>query len=116
MQLYRVPTHLVDQGILAIFAEKFHLDQKLEINLSEWNKLLHAVESASLNLNIALVGKYTKSNDAYASVLKAAEHAATSLGAKIEWLFIESTHLEEKEKEINIDLYNSSWEQLKEAR
>ncbi|XP_015787788.1 CTP synthase 2-like [Tetranychus urticae] len=115
MALYRVPLHLVEQGILDILINKFNLDKNIKIDLSRWNKLLKASETNHLNLKIALVGKYTKSNDAYASVLKATEHAATSLGAKIKWIFIESSNLQEDQKENDIDLFNTAWDNLKEA-
>lgn len=115
MTLYRVPLQLVDQGILNILIDKFNLDKNIKIDFSRWNELLKASDKANLNLKIVLVGKYTKSNDAYASVLKATEHAATSLGAKIKCLFIESSNLEETQKENNIDSFNAAWDTLKEA-
>lgn len=43
-------------------------------------------------VNIALVGKYTKLEDAYASVIKALQHAAINLGYKLN-LMVRKMHI-----------------------
>uniref|UniRef100_A0A8C3BLL5 CTP synthase n=1 Tax=Cairina moschata TaxID=8855 RepID=A0A8C3BLL5_CAIMO len=44
--------------------------------------------------SIALVGKYTKLSDCYASVFKALEHSALAINHKLDLMYIDSTELE----------------------
>ena len=45
--------------------------------------MFYRIDQSRQIVNIALVGKYTKLQDAYASVTKALQHAATHIGYKI---------------------------------
>lgn len=63
-------------------------------------------------MNIALVGKYTKLEDAYASVIKALQHASIKAGYKLKLEFIDAVHLESQSKESDPVLYHKAWQQL----
>jgi CTP synthase len=63
-------------------------------------------------VNIALVGKYTRLEDAYASVVKALQHASVKSGYKLNLTFIDAVHLESETKESSPILYHKAWQQL----
>ncbi len=50
--------------------------------LKEWKSLASRAEHLRKEVTIALVGKYTKLEDAYASVIKALNHAALAVNHK----------------------------------
>ena len=65
------------------------LNDRLQLNISmprprnfmrKWRNLAERIDHLRKNVNIALVGKYTKLEDAYASIRKALQHAATQVG------------------------------------
>ncbi|CAF1214869.1 unnamed protein product [Rotaria sordida] len=61
---------------------------------------------------IALVGKYTALEDAYASVLKALTHAALFCNRKLKVLFIHATDLEANTQKDDPVKYDEAWQQL----
>lgn len=64
------------------------------------------------DVTIALVGKYTKLKDSYASVYKALQHASTKVGYKLNLQFIDAGHLEPESKNTDPVNFHSSWKQL----
>jgi CTP synthase len=91
--IYQVPINFDKEQV----AEKILKDLKLKpkkTNLMEaWKKRFKNVENAKKEVNIAIVGKYTKSGifdlkDSYASVIEAVNHAAWFLGVKpvLHWI------------------------------
>ena len=77
--VYRVPLILEDQRVLEFFIKKLKL-QVPRYNPSplmlKWKNLVDRYERRGDEVNIVLVGKYTKFGDAYVSVIKALKHAA----------------------------------------
>ncbi len=61
---------------------------------------------------IALVGKYTQLEDAYASVIKALNHAALAVNCRLKLSYISSTDLEIATKEEDPVLYHEAWKKL----
>lgn len=63
-------------------------------------------------VNIALVGKYTRLEDSYASVSKSLQHASIQAGYKLSLKFIEACNLERAMKQENPVLYHEAWQIL----
>ncbi|CAF4050258.1 unnamed protein product [Rotaria sp. Silwood2] len=63
-------------------------------------------------VSIALVGKYTALEDAYASVIKALNHAALFCNRKLKVLFIHATDLEANTQKDDPVKYHEAWQQL----
>ncbi|KAE8748974.1 hypothetical protein FOCC_FOCC004380 [Frankliniella occidentalis] len=63
-------------------------------------------------VTIALVGKYTKLEDSYASVLKALQHAAIEVGYKLNVSLIEAANLEKEMKMEDPVMYHKAWQTL----
>ena len=64
------------------------------------------------DVQIALVGKYTKLEDAYASVIKALDHAALAVSHKLKLTYIAAADLEEETKVTNPVKYHDAWKIL----
>lgn len=52
-----------------------------------------------------MVGKYTNLSDAYLSVIKSLQHACLAANRKLEILWVDASHLEEKSKEDDNEAY-----------
>ena len=69
-------------------------------------------ENLRQDVSIALVGKYTQLNDAYASVIKALEHAALHCNRKLKLLCVEAEDLEEEAKNDRPVKYYEAWQNV----
>ena len=66
-------------------------------------------------VNIALVGKYTQLSDAYASVIKALEHATLACNRRLRLLCVEAEDLEEEAKAERPVKYYEAWQNVCKA-
>ena len=66
--------------------------------MSRWKQLADRSENTRKFVKIALVGKYTQLGDAYASVIKALEHAALATNHKLKLTTIAAADLEDETK------------------
>lgn len=115
--IYKVPLVLEKQGLVKYFFEKFKLgEQNFSLNcnglLYKWKMISDRIDSLSKSVCIALVGKYTKLEDSYASVIKALKHASQAVYRKLEIAYIDSSALEEKTKQTNPKEYYLAWQAL----
>ena len=92
--IYEVPLLLEKQGLCDIVCEKLHLPITVP-DLKKWTAMVEKIKNAHKRVKIALVGKYTQLHDAYLSVEESIFHAASSLDAKAEILWINSEALSE---------------------
>lgn len=77
-----------------------------------WRDLARRVDTLRKEVNISLVGKYTKLEDSYASVSKSLQHAAIAAGYKLNLKFIEACNLERQTKLESPALYHEAWQTL----
>ena len=64
------------------------------------------------DVEIALVGKYTKLEDAYASVIKALNHASLALNHRLRLTYIAASDLEITTKDENPVKFHEAWKTL----
>jgi CTP synthase len=85
--LYEVPLMLYAEGLDALVCEKLGLECK-EIDNSQWKQMVEKFENLSTSVNIALVGKYIETHDAYLSVVEALKHGglANDTNVNINWI------------------------------
>ena len=93
--IYEVPLLLENEGLTDIVCEKLHLPIT-KPDLEKWTAMVDKIKGAHKQVKIALVGKYTQLHDAYLSVEESIFHAASSLDAKAEILWIDSEKITEK--------------------
>lgn len=75
-----------NQGIIEYLSDRLQLNiatPRPRYFMRKWRNLAERIEHLRKDVNIALVGKYTKLQDSYASVTKALEHAAIGTGFKL---------------------------------
>ena len=116
--IYRVPLVLVQQGLIDYFSKKFKLTLKLDPStkfLHKWRRLAERHDRLLKTVSIALVGKYTKLEDSYASVVKALNHASLTINRRLQIFYIEGSSLEETTKQQNPSEYYEAWQQLCKA-
>jgi CTP synthase len=58
-----------------------------------WTQYLVRLRNASREVTIGITGKYTAVRDAYASILKALEHAGVYLGCKVQMRWVDTSEL-----------------------
>lgn len=85
--IYRVPLLMEEQGIVPFLIERLKLSVSMpnpRTFMRKWRDLADRVEHLRKKVVIALVGKYTKLEDSYASITKALQHASIRAGYKLE--------------------------------
>ncbi len=94
--VYLVPKVLQAQGLDTLVAEKLGLAGG-PTDLGEWDELVERVGRREGEVEIALVGKYVKLQDAYLSVHEALKHAGIHLGTRVRvrWVDAENMSYEE---------------------
>ena len=99
--LYLVPSALQEERLDALVCEKLGLPQR-EAELGEWLQLTERIREREGRIEIALVGKYVKLQDAYLSVHEALKHAGVHHGCSVHvrWFDAEGMSLEEAQAEL----------------
>ena len=87
--LYEAPIMLEKQNFSSIVCRELRLNAP-NIDLSDWNAMLHRIETRDKTVTIGLVGKYVQLHDAYLSVAEALRHAGYQLGADVNIRWIDS--------------------------
>ncbi|XP_078492571.1 CTP synthase 2 isoform X2 [Ciona intestinalis] len=111
--LYHVPMLLEKQNLSAYFNKRLGLTKRpKKAMLSQWQNLAEKYDRIQSSCNIALVGKYTRLEDSYASVIKALRHAALAINRKLVLTIVDSTELEEETLKEKPVIYHDAWKQL----
>ena len=112
--IYRVPVALEEQGLVEYFKQRLQLNISpgYSKNLNKWRDLADKEDHVHKEVKIALVGKYTRLEDAYASIVKSLKHSALHCKHRLNLSFIESEDLELKTLSQNPVSYHKAWQQL----
>uniref|UniRef100_A0A8C8I963 CTP synthase n=1 Tax=Oncorhynchus tshawytscha TaxID=74940 RepID=A0A8C8I963_ONCTS len=112
--IYRVPLLLENQGVVGYFCQR--LDLPIETRprkmLTKWKEMSDRSDRLLEQCSIALVGKYTKFTDSYASVIKALEHSALAICHKLDIKYIDSADLEPNTLKEEPVKYHEAWQKL----
>jgi CTP synthase len=94
--VYLVPQVLQAEGLDKLVCEKLGLGSS-EVDLGEWAELTRRIDERRELVEIALVGKYVKLQDAYLSVHEALKHAGLHSGCavRVRWVDAENMSYEE---------------------
>ncbi|KAJ0299716.1 hypothetical protein COL516b_008832 [Colletotrichum fioriniae] len=114
--IYQVPLLLEEQNLIPWLRKAVNLDA-LSISQSRiaegaalWKTWASVVSRPyDGEINIALVGKYVKSQDAYLSVVKSLEHSAMHLRKKLNICWVDAEHLEIQAKSADQAQYHKAW-------
>ena len=91
--IYEVPLMMEQEGLAEQSINLLQLEQR-QPDLTQWETLVKRLYSPNHKIDIALVGKYVRLNDAYLSVVEALRHAAISIGGDLNLHWINSEDLE----------------------
>ena len=73
--------------------------------LSDWNRIVHAMQNPKIQVTIALVGKYTQLHDSYLSVVEALHHGGFSNDAQVKIRWVDSEELEKEPERLDEAFY-----------
>ncbi len=90
--IYQVPNNLLEEGILDAISKYFKIDS-ITTNLQDWDKLTNNIINPTKEVNLALVGKYMHSKEAYKSLSEAIIHGGAHIDAKININWIDSEEI-----------------------
>src|SRR5919201_228912 len=99
--VYLVPQALQAEGLDRLVCSRLGLPDE-SADLGEWNRLAERIAQREGEVEIALVGKYVKLQDAYLSVHEALKHAGIQHGTnvRVRWVDAEGMSLEEAVAEL----------------
>jgi CTP synthase len=94
--VYLIPEVLQAEGLDRLVCEKLGLETR-EVELGEWAQLTKRIDERRELVEIALVGKYVKLQDAYLSMHEALKHAGLHSGCavRLRWVDAENMSYEE---------------------
>ena len=96
--IYKVPLYFRAEGVDDQILEHFGIEHTDAPDLSEWEAGVKRYEAAEDVVRIGLVGKYTKLEDAYLSVIEALGHGGAHHGGKLDVRWIDSERLTGEEE------------------
>jgi CTP synthase len=91
--IYKIPRELHEQGLDDIVAKRFSLNLP-PADLSDWDRVVEALESPINEVNIGFVGKYVDHTDAYKSLNESLDHAGIHTLTKVNIVKIDSDLIE----------------------
>src|SRR6266516_1425281 len=97
--IYLIPGALRDAGmdreVLSLLSLHDRVDQRKEDQARmNWRWFVDRIGKAGRDVTIAVTGKYTALRDAYASIIKAAEHCSVHLGVNVNLKWLDTTTID----------------------
>ncbi len=92
--IYRIPLLLHAQGVDDIVARKLLLENLPPARLTDWERVVNAIETATGAVDIAMVGKYVDLTDAYKSLNEALLHAGIHTHTQVNIHYLDSERIE----------------------
>jgi CTP synthase len=92
--IYRIPMLLHDQGLDEIVVEKLDLTVP-PADLSQWRRVVAALEDSENEVTIAIVGKYVDHLDAYKSLNEALVHAGIHTRNRVVLNYVDSETIQD---------------------
>jgi CTP synthase len=90
--VYLVPSRLKAEGLDTLVCNKLGLPAG-EAQLGEWLDLTERLQQATEEIEVALVGKYVKLQDAYLSVHEALKHAGAHHGCRVRVRWVDAENM-----------------------
>jgi CTP synthase len=91
--IYKIPAALHEEGLDEIVCRKLALTPP-PADLSNWNRLVEALEHPEHTVHIAMVGKYVDLTESYKSLSEALVHAGIQTRSKVEIHYVDSEAVE----------------------
>ena len=91
--IYECPEMLHNQGIDNIICEQLQLNVK-QADLTEWKKIVYAIQNPKHTVQIAMVGKYVDLTESYKSLTEALKRAGIHTQTDVQITYIDSESIE----------------------
>ncbi len=91
--IYKLPRELEEQGLDDIVAKHFSMDLP-PADLSDWDRVVDAMQHPENEISIGFVGKYVDHTDAYKSLNEALDHAGIHTRTRVKIVKIDSDSIE----------------------
>jgi len=91
--IYKIPRALHEQGLDEIITKRFGLDLPTA-DLSDWDRVVSAMEAPEKEVRIGFVGKYVDHTDAYKSLNESLDHAGIHTNTRVNVVKIDSDTIE----------------------
>lgn len=79
----------------------------------KWLQLVDKETQCEQVVSIVLVGKYTRLEDSYASVIKALNHSTIHLKKLLKITYVEGSDLEDCNSQVNPEKFKSAWKSIR---
>ncbi|MFQ6111663.1 MAG: CTP synthase, partial [Nitrospinota bacterium] len=93
--IYEVPLNLHREGLDDIIVKMLGLSTRPP-ELSLWEETVRKVKDPSLEVRIAIVGKYVELKDSYKSLIEALTHGGIGNDARVEPIWVDSEEIERR--------------------
>ena len=97
--IYEVPLMMEEEHLAEVVCDCLRLPCP-EPDLSDWSRIVHAMQNPKVKVTIALVGKYTQLHDSYLSVVEALHHGGFANDAEVSIKWVDSEKLEKEPERI----------------
>ncbi len=91
--IYKIPRELHEHRLDDIVSRHFGLDLP-EVDLSDWDQVVEALQSPEKEVKIGFVGKYVDHTDAYKSLNESLIHAGIHTSTRVKIIKIDSDSIE----------------------
>ena len=91
--IYQIPENLHAEGLDDIVVDKLNLTVP-PANLTNWKKVVSALENPSNHVSIAMVGKYIDLTEAYKSLSESLVHAGIHTDTRVEICYVDAEAIE----------------------
>lgn len=98
--IYEVPLMMEEEHLAEAVCDCLRIPCP-EPDLSDWERIVHAMQNPKVKVTIALVGKYTQLHDSYISVVEALHHGGFANDAEVEIRWVDSEMLEKDPERIS---------------
>ncbi len=93
--IYKIPMLLTEQGLDKIVVEKLKLKTP-PADLSQWQRVVDAIEHPHAEVTVAMVGKYVNLTDSYKSLSESLVHAGIRTRTRVNIRYVDSEEIEKK--------------------
>ena len=102
--IYEVPLMMEEEHLAEAVCDCLRIPCP-EPDLSDWKRIVHAMQNPKVKVTIALVGKYTQLHDSYLSVVEALHHGGFSNDAQVKIRWVDSEELEKEPERLDEVFY-----------
>ena len=101
--IYKIPELLHNQGIDKIICEQLQLNVA-EADLTQWKKIVHAINNPKHTVKIGMVGKYVDLTESYKSLSEALKHAGIHTETDVKIVYFDSEQIDKEGTDVLKDM------------